>query len=178
MTLAVTLGLTLSGALVWQSTEAAFTATTATGQNTWQTGNVQIRHDAASVPFTAQNLVPGTTGTRCITVTYDGTVGPVDVRLYAQDATGGALGDHLTLTVWEGTGGNATCTGFTRAGNDPIYSGPMTTFATTSAGAGGVGWWSPTLTGEARTYEISYTVGVNAPQSSSYGVSFVWEARS
>lgn len=178
MALAVIVGLAVSGGLVWRSTEAAFTATTATGQNTWHTGTVVIRHDAVSVPFTAHDLTPGTTGKRCISVTYDGTVVPVDVRLYAADPTGGALGDHITLTVWEGAGGSTSCTGFLPAGNDPIYSGGMTTFAAQSAGTGGVGWWSPAATGEVRTYEFSYTVGADAPQSSSYGVSFVWEARS
>ena len=177
MALAVAFGLTLSGALVWRTTDAAFTATTQTGQNTWQTGSVALRHDAVSVPFTVSNMTPGTTGKRCITVTYDGTVTPAYVRLYTANATDGGLGAHLGFTVWEGTGGTADCTGFQRISDNPIFQGTAGQLAAVTGWSANVGWWNPTTTGETRTYEISYTLGVDAPQSSSYAVAFVWEAR-
>lgn len=167
-------GLLLSGALVWQSTEAAFTATTATPQNSWQTGSVVLSDDATSVAFDVTGLSAGQTGSRCITVTYDGSVVPADVRLYAADVVDGGLAGHLELAVREGTGGGfADCTGFVAG------SGAATATVATFPTDFTTGWgtWAPATTGATRTYEIVYTVAAGAPQGASAGIAFVWEAR-
>lgn len=173
--LGVTMGLTLSGAMVWQSTEAAFTATTATPTNSWQTGTVLLSDDATSVAFAVSDLAPGQSGSRCITVTYEGSVVPAEVRLYAADKVDDGLGGHLELEVHEGTGGGfGDCTGFVAASAVP-YTATVAAFVTDFAT--GWGTWAPSATGASRTYKITYTVAASATQGSSVGVAFVWEAR-
>ena len=175
--LAVAAGLTFSGAVVWRSTEAAFTGTTGNEANSWATGTVLLADDATGVAFQVGDLQPGQTGERCIVVTYQGTVTPADVRVYAADFVEGGLGDHLTLTVREGTGGSfGGCAGFTSGSAVPL-SESVSAFAARTGFASGWGTWTPATNGATRTYQISYTVGPDAPQSSSATLSFVWEAQ-
>ncbi|GAB7193517.1 hypothetical protein NUM3379_42270 [Kineococcus sp. NUM-3379] len=114
---AVPLGLLASGILVYQSSQAAFTAAdTATG-NTWSAGTVTL-NEGSTGTFTAGNLAPGSTGTgtRCFTVTYGGTVNDVDLVMYATGLThtGGPddgssdLEDQLEFTVDAKYGDHAT----------------------------------------------------------------------
>lgn len=72
----------LSGAMVWGGSTATFTATTAAPENTWNTGELTLTNDAGTATFTAENVVPGYTYTKCITVTSASTVAS-DVGLYA-----------------------------------------------------------------------------------------------
>ena len=111
--------LVASSAMVFQASSAAFNATTSDGPNTWSAGTVAISDDdSATAMFTATNLKPLQTGTKCIQVTYDGSLAAA-VKLYG--AASGTLGTYLNLTVEEGTGGTfASCTGFT---GTSVYSG-------------------------------------------------------
>lgn len=124
-----------SGALVWQASYAAFTASTATGANTWSTGTVGITSDqSAQVVFSGLTglkphaslsaLSPGTTGgaytaggattsggSACIKVTYSGSL-TSDVKLHATlsgDTGAGTLGGQILFTVdaVNGAGGDA-----------------------------------------------------------------------
>src|SRR4051794_13933522 len=66
-----------SGALVYQASNAAFTATTATGTNSWATGNVFLSNAMVSgAAFNVTNIKPGVANaqTRCIDVTYTGSL--------------------------------------------------------------------------------------------------------
>lgn len=184
--LAVTAGIALSGALVWQSSYAAFTATTSNPGNSWTAGSIALAdNDSGAALFTASGLVPGSTGSRCITVDYTGTVGAA-VKLYATPVPAAPtdLAPYLELTVEEGTGGTPDCTGFTPTstlygtvpGFDPAKT--LATFTTShSAHSNGVSTWTPT-TAESRTFRIGYKLkDDNAAQGKRAEINFVWEAR-
>jgi hypothetical protein len=103
---AVPVGLVASVTLVWSSSYAAFVDTTATPQNTWGTGVVELGTDRGATALfnTASEglLVPGSSGHRCITVTYTGNVDTADtgVRLYGSLTTGSPeLAAALRITV-------------------------------------------------------------------------------
>ena len=70
------------GLLTIEGSRAAFSASTANGSNTFSAGSVSITDDdAGSVMFNLSNMVPGTTATKCINVTYTGSA-PANVRMY------------------------------------------------------------------------------------------------
>lgn len=184
----VPLGLLVCAALVWQSSYAAFTATT-TAKGTWVTGQVVLHDDDGSgvdgtatgtALFDAAGLMPGSTGSRCLAVTYAGTL-PAAVRFHA--TVTGTLGDHLSVTVEEGSGGGfGSCDGF--AAGRTLFSGTLA-----SLGATHRDWatatpatlpWAPT--GPAtRTYRVTYTLSGATPtsaQGATANATLTWEARS
>ena len=64
-----------SSAMVWQASNAAFTATTNDGVNSFAAGTVALSdNDLGTALFSATNLKPGSTGQACIRVTYSGTL--------------------------------------------------------------------------------------------------------
>lgn len=139
-----TIGVLASLGLVWGGTTAAFTSTTPSGSNSWSTGTVTLSDDdGGAALFTAAGLVPGSSGSNCIAVSYTGTVAAT-VRLYASASTDpSTVASYLDLTVQEGSGGGfGTCTGF--AAGSTVYSGTLAGFtgAKTSF-ATGVGTWTP-----------------------------------
>ena len=78
---AVPAALLLSGAMVFQSSQAAFTASTSNGPESWSAGTVALTDDdATSVIVSATNLRPGSTVTKCINITYSGSLA-TQVRL-------------------------------------------------------------------------------------------------
>ena len=100
----------LSGALVWEASYAAFTDTTSNDNNSWTAGSVTITdNDGGSALFTASGLVPGTTGARCITVTYSGTV-TADIAMTAAYHAGRCHHEparavsHMVVNKGTGTG--------------------------------------------------------------------------
>jgi hypothetical protein len=104
---AVPIGLVLSAAVVWQSTSAAFTATTDNPDNSWQAGSVVLGDsDGGAALFDTTNdsaLKPGSTGSRCIRVDYTGNL-PADIRLYVTTPAAGAttLDPYLVMSVEQG----------------------------------------------------------------------------
>ncbi|GLY18710.1 hypothetical protein LWF15_25155 [Kineosporia rhizophila] len=175
------IGALACGSLVWHTTGAAFSGSTpATGS--WSAGTVSVTDDDhGQATFSTGSdglLASGQTRSRCITVTYTGSlVSGTQVRLYA--SAGGALADQLDLTVAEGTGGAfGDCSGFTATST--LYSGTLAAFATAAASfATGVGAWSPTATPASRSYRFTITVrSTPAAQNASASGSFTWEARS
>jgi hypothetical protein len=183
--LAILLGILLSGAMVLTASRAAFSDTTDNSDNSFTTGDVElVDDDTGAAMFTVTDMVPGQSATRCILVTYQGTVpDPGQVVLYSGGFVDSAsLGDHLDLTVEEGTGGDfSTCTGFNPAGN--IETSTLTDFDTDHTNyANGVGTWDPSGTPESVTYRITVTLDAAAP-SSAQGQSvtdllFIWEIQS
>ena len=100
---AVAVGLMGSGALVWQASSAAFTASTDNDSNSWSSGKVVLTDNDSTVAlFNASGLVPLNTGTNCIEVTYDGNVAST-VKLYAQNPTG-SLGTYIDFDIELGSG--------------------------------------------------------------------------
>lgn len=184
-TLAVVLGILFSGAVVLTASRAAFSDTTSNSNNSFTTGTVDlIDDDSGSAAFTVTNMVPGNTVTRCIRVTYQGTIvntGPV--RLYSGGLTdSGTLGSHLNLTVEEGSGGDfSTCTGF--APSATIESATLTQFNIDHTNyVNGAGTWDPSGTPESRTYRITVQLSASAPSAqqgqSVTNLVFTWETQS
>lgn len=185
---AVLVGLLGSGGFVWHSTEAAFTATTNNASNSWATGSVSITDDdSGTAMFTATNLKPGDTGTKCIRVTYGGSVtASGGVKFYATaftDSTPAGLGAAIDLVVDvsadNGAGTFANCGAFAVGSN--LYTGTLTNLTTANNSfANGLGTWTP-ANGTTRTYRIQYTLNSGAGdslQGKSASVTFNWEARS
>jgi hypothetical protein len=178
---AVPAAIVASGALVWQSSYSAFSATTANPTNNWSAGTVSLSDDDSNTAmFNATGMKPGATGTKCIAVTSTGTL-PSTVKLYGTSyATTKALGTYLTLTVEEGTGGSSSsCAGFT---GTSVFSGTLDSFGTGKTGfSNGVGSWAPTGTAsETKSYRISYTLSGSTPDSAQGGTAalgFTWESQ-
>jgi hypothetical protein len=178
-------GLVVSGGLVWQASYSAFSATSTNPTSNWSSGTVALSDDDANTAlFTASNLKPGATGTKCIAVTSTGSL-PSTVKLYGTGAaTTNALSTYINLTITQGTGGAfGSCTGFTPLGTgSSVFSGTLAGFASSSTGfANGLGTWAPTGSGsETRVFQLVYTLDPAVPNSSQAGTAalgFTWEAQ-
>ncbi|MFL6161390.1 MAG: TasA family protein [Jatrophihabitantaceae bacterium] len=177
--------LAASAAVVWQASYSAFSAQTSNPTNNWAAGTVLLSDDDSNTAmFSASNLKPGNTGSKCIAVTSTGTL-PSAVKLYGTAAaTTNALSTWINLVITQGTGGSfGSCTGFTPlASGSSVYSGTLASFATASTSySNGVGSWAPTGSGsDTRVFQISYTFDPTAPNSTQAGtasVGFTWEAQ-
>jgi len=108
-------GLLAAGLLVWQGSYAAFSATTTNQADSWEAGTLTLTNNGGTGTFaattgaliTAQNIKPGDTQTRCLTVDSTGTSGG-DLAMYRGAVTntdgltangGVGLSDRLGVTV-------------------------------------------------------------------------------
>jgi hypothetical protein len=182
---AVILGWTGSGAMVWHASYSAFSATTVNSANSLSAGSVAISdNDSNAVMFNATGLKPGDVVTKCILVTYSGSLAST-VKLYiaAADTIGGTgLGSYLDMVVDEGTdSGNTfpTCNTITSVTN--IYTGgTLANFASAKTSfATGVGTWAPSGSGQTKTYRIAFTVQNNSSANglTATTIKFTWEAQ-
>jgi hypothetical protein len=178
---AIPLAVLASGGMVWQSSYSAFSATTANPTNNWSAGTVALSDDDSNTAlFTASNLKPGATGTKCIAVTSTGSLAST-VKLYGTSYdTSNGLAANINLKVEEGTGATtASCTGFT-AGST-LYDGAMSTFGTTKTSfATGVSSWAPAGGTATKSYRITYALSPSTPDSAQGGTAalgFTWEAQ-
>jgi hypothetical protein len=175
---ALVVGLIGSGGLVWQGTNAVFSATTSNAANTWSAGTVNLSDDDSSAAmFTAAGLVPGTTGANCLTVTYSGTLATA-VKLYASTPTG-TLAPYLDVVVSEGSGGGfGSCAGFS---GTQIFSGTLAALATASSSyATGIGSFAPSTPGSTKVYKFTWTLDSATPngqQSATTSATFTWESQ-
>ncbi len=100
----------------------AFSATTQNAGNEISTGTVALGdNDAGSAMFQVTGAKPGDTWTKCIKITYTGSL-PADVKNYLS-STPGALTPYLSLKLERGTqttGGFPGCGDFTPAPTDPV----------------------------------------------------------
>jgi hypothetical protein len=178
--------------MVWQSSYAAFTATTKNAGNNWSTGQVVLTNDSAGTArFVVSNMLPGQTQTKCITVTANATV-PGLVKGYAINPVTSTAGleNYIDVTVVDGSGGSfASCTGFTPStgGGVVVNDLPLSTIYLANSYATGFGGWAIAGTGnETRTYEITWTFdttglsqsALNALQGANTGLDFQWELQS
>jgi hypothetical protein len=186
---AIPAALTVSGLVVAQSSYSAYSATTVNPTSNWATGTVALTDDDSNTAaFTASNLKPGSTGSRCIVVSSNGSL-PAAVKLYGTGAaTTKALASDINLTVTQGTGGSfGSCTGYTPlATGASVYTGTLAGFGTAATSfANGVGTWNTAgvATGaapETRTYQLSYSVRTettNDTQGGTAAIGFTWEAQ-
>jgi hypothetical protein len=197
-------GLLLAGMLVWQGSNAAFTATTTSPNNAWNAGTVTLTSNTGAAGafvqtgnavFSVANIKPGSTGFACVTVRSTGSVPGVG-RFYVQNVTGTiapALAPQIRLTVdvgalpngtGPGTNVPASCTGAPVLSN-VISNVALTSLPTTYAAATS-SWTLAGGTGvtENRVYRITWTfdttgtnAGDNLLQGRSAGADFVWEVQ-
>jgi hypothetical protein len=171
------------------ATRSSFSKTTANPSNSFSAGTVAIGdNDAGSSVVSLSAARPGTTSSGCIRVSYTGTLA-ANVHLYG--ATTGTLAQYLTLTITRGTDSAPSfpsCSSFTAdstnyigAGAGVVYSGSLSSFATTypnfaSGLADPQGW---TQNG-AHSYKVAVTLpsgAASAAQGLSSTASFTWEAQ-
>jgi hypothetical protein len=176
-------------ALVVGASWSAFFSTTANPDNVFAAGTVNLGdNDAGSSMYSVSNQKPGDSVTRCIKVTYTGSL-PSTVKLYSSAV--GTVGDFINLVITPGTGSPTfpTCTGFTADAGGPIYSGTLKGFADTynsyttgladNPGSSATSW----VTNDAVVYQFTLTLQDNnaanggASPLSSGQHSFTWEAR-
>ncbi len=182
---AIVAGVAASSALIWQASYSAFTSTTSNPTSNWSSGTVALSDDDTNTAlFTVTGLKPGATGSRCIAVTSDGSLASA-VKLYGTNAsTTNGLSSSISLAVTQGTGGSfGSCAGFAALASSPnLYSGSLAGFASASTDfATGLGNWAPTGTGaETRTFQITYTLDANTPNTAQGGtaaIGFTWESQ-
>ena len=106
----------------------AFSATTQNAGNEISTGTVALGdNDAGSSMFNVTGAKPGDTWTKCIKVTYTGSL-PADVRSWLS-STPGPLTPYLSLKLERGTqttGAFPDCGNFAPASTDPVvYDNPF-----------------------------------------------------
>jgi hypothetical protein len=166
-----------------------FSATTQNSGNEISSGTVTLTdNDAGSAQLNITGAKPGDTWTRCIKVTYNGSL-PADVHSYVVGGTG-PLAPYLHLTLSQGTEAAATfpsCTGFTpdaTNGTGVTYDGPAlgAPTGTYETGANVVPFgqtaWNQ---GDSLVLKSVVTLDAAAPdlaQGNTSGVyAVVWEAR-
>ena len=171
---AVPAALVASGLVVAQSSYSAYSATTVSPTSNWAAGTVALTDDDANAAaFNVTNARPGSTGSRCLVVTSNGTL-PSQVRLYGSNGSGTTnLAAYLDLTITQGTGGSfGSCTGFAPLSSGAeVFHGSLMTFGMTKTSyANGAGSWTPTgAAPESRTFRLDYTVSPDAPNDTMGG---------
>lgn len=199
---AAKLGLTLLvvallGVVAAIGTWSAFSSTTENPGNTFSAGSVSLTdNDTGTAMFTMTNMVPGSTDTGCIKVSYTGTL-TSNVRLYGT-TTGTGLDQYLNLKITRGTyssePGFDSCTNFVAgttnhlgAGAGVIYNGTLQAYGDSySAGLTDPSdCGTPPCAAEAWTnlpenhvykFEITLQDDNNA-QNKNATQAFTWEAR-
>jgi hypothetical protein len=186
---AIPVALAASGLVVAQSSYSAYSATTVNPTSNWASGTVALTDDDSNTAaFTATNLKPGSTGSRCIVVSSNGSL-PAAVKLYGTGAaTTKALASSINLTVTQGTGGSfGSCSGYTPlTTGSSVYSGTLADFGSTATNfSTGVGSWTTAgvasgAAAETRTYQLTYSVRTettNDTQGGTAALGFTWEAQ-
>jgi hypothetical protein len=166
--------------LAFQSTGAAFSATTENAGDAFTAGTVTLSdNDSGTAMFPMLNMEPNDPAVGCIEVTYSGTLDP-QVRTYGAITAGDGLEAYLDLTIERGDG---TCAAFGTStpvwtngtdGDLGIYLGAATDYAS------GVDTWQPTGGGPADVVPYRFTVTLQdniLAQAKSVTVTFTWEAQ-
>lgn len=179
---ALVIGLVAGGA-----TWSAFNAQTHNQSNQFEAGTVTITdNDAGSALFSLAAMRPGNPASRCLQVTYTGSLS-AGVTLYGGTTGGTGLESYLQLTVVRGSNPGGTfgdCTGFTADaadyqgyGNGVLFSGLLSTYPVTRA----AGLTDPTATwatGESHWYMFTVDVSdTDAAEGKSATQTFTWDAR-
>jgi hypothetical protein len=163
----------------------AFSATTQNSGNEITTGTVALTdNDNGQAMFNVTDAKPGDTWSRCIKVTYSGSL-PAEVRAYLQ-STPGVLSPYLTAKIEKGSQASSTfpsCTGFTDEVTE--LDKPLTDPAFPRDWAGGVvsdplnkTQWDQ---GDTSVFRVTLSVSnamPNSLQNQTTGpAAVVWEAR-
>ena len=178
----------LVGGLAGVGTFSAFSSTTSNSSNTYAAGTVYLADDdAGSAMYTVTNQKPGDVVTRCIRVTYTGTLA-ADVKLYTT-STINALGGYVDLKVERGSMSGTTtfpnCTGY--SADSTIFNNTLSNFAATATGySSGLSAYPAAQTqwnnGDSLVYRFTLTLQDNNSANGGSSAlttgahSFTWEA--
>jgi predicted ribosomally synthesized peptide with SipW-like signal peptide len=176
-----------TSALAGFGTFSAFSSTTTNSGNSFAAGTVFVDdNDAGAAMYTVSNQKPGVATTRCIKVTYSGTMA-ADVKLYTT-STVGAVADYIDLTVEKGSGNPAfpNCTGFSP--ESTVYTGELDDFTTSkNSYANGIAAFpgSQTQWNQNDTLVYRFTLTLQDDNNANGGATplstgshaFTWEAR-
>jgi hypothetical protein len=174
------------------ATFSAFSSTTQNSGNSFAAGTVYIAdNDAGSAMYSLTNQKPGVTTSRCIKVTYSGSL-DADVKLYSTSSIG-SVGQYVNLTITPGTQVTSVfpdCTGFVADATGALYSGTLANFVSTHGSyANGLADFPGTLATKWATndsvvyrFDVSVQDDNNANGGASGALStgshtFIWEAR-
>lgn len=156
----------------------AFSSSTQSTANAFSIGTVTLAdNDTDTALYSVSDVVPDDTTTRCIKVTYTGTLN-ASVVLY-RGSLSGTLGPYVTLTVTKGTGDSPTCSDFSAGAT--VYSGTLSAFPA-SAGSGlaltdasGSSTWNAS---DAVTYRFAVVVAddSDATSKSTGSHDFTWQS--
>jgi predicted ribosomally synthesized peptide with SipW-like signal peptide len=175
------------GTVASVGTYSAFSATTVNPGNSFAAGTVVISdNDANSAMYTVAGAKPNDVVTRCIRVTYTGSL-PALVRLYTTTPIN-PFGQYVTLSIDKGTMPVATtypnCTGFTPDAAPNVFTGTLATFGSgrtsfatgVPANPGAAVQW---VNNDSIVYRFTLTMQDNtlAAGGSSGTHSFTWEAQ-
>lgn len=178
--IAFPLAVVASGALIATASYAAFSSSTDNGVNNWRTGAVALTDDDQGLAmFDVDDLVPGSTGSNCITVTAE-TTKPSTVKVFTAEQTDDdQLAQYVGMTVERGTLATAgDCNTFTAA--TTIHQGTLAGLMDADSFGTGLDAWTPATGTDNTTYRFSYDLSEGAPntvQSSEAATTFVWEAQ-
>lgn len=201
--IAVLVGLVACSTVVWQSSHAAFSDTTANGVNTIGAGTVSIVGNTASAMFNTASapLAPGASATLCMGVRYRGSLASPAIRMYftgaeEYDMGGGtwvpltdtntaAMVDDLTdLRIRVSTTDAASDPGTSCAGTftDVTPATSIRTLATTNTSFASslASNWGTVTTDQWRTFQFTYafsSAATNAAQGDAVRFTVVWEAQ-
>ncbi len=164
---------------------SAFTATTSNTGNEISAGSVVIsQHTGATTLYSSSNERPGNPISKCVRVTYGGSL-TAAVKLYV--SSGVTNGSAFNLKVERGSGlespdATMNCTGF--SSESTPYDGALGSFPTTYAGgiagkAGGGTWDADDAVDYRFTISVVDDTTPNAHNSTqgSGSHTFTWEAR-
>jgi len=177
----------VAGLLVWQGSNAAFTATTRNTGNNWETGSVLLSDDdLGAAAFRVSGVVPGQTGSKCLVVTSDSTV-QGEVRVYLDTLGAQGLENNITISLQSGTGGSfSDCAGFVADATLPPLSLATINTSVHDYATGVLPWDTAGLAGETKSYRATWTFDVtgltqtqiDALQGKSASADVVWELQS
>lgn len=171
-------------------TFSAFTSATTNADNSFAAGTVKLADNSAGTAmFTATGLQPGDSQSKCITVSYAGTLRS-SVKLYgvttnvAAGSGGlGSLAPYLHVKIVRGSFAGASpaamaCTGFTADSTGAtLFDSTLDTLASTYS-AGIADPHTPWVTNDTAVYQVTYTLTDNdAAQGKDASTALSFEAR-
>jgi predicted ribosomally synthesized peptide with SipW-like signal peptide len=174
-------------ALVGLGTYSAFTATTTNSGNNISSGTVKIdQHTGAVTLYNVTNQKPGDATTKCLRISYTGSLTASAVKLYV--SSGITNGSQYNLQIERGSGlstlnGTMSCADF--SASSVAYNGDLGSFGT-SYGAGVDGKASAATWATSDSVDYRFTITQNddptanahTSVTSSGSHTFTWEARS
>jgi hypothetical protein len=172
------------GGLVALGISGAFSATTQNAGNEIRTGTVTLAdNDAGQAMFNVDGAAPGDSYTRCIKVTYNGSL-PAEVRTYL-NSTPGALTPYLNLDLWSGSQSAGTFPGCdTFVEGEEVYSGPISSaiFGDWDSGLvvnpiGETEWSQGDVVAFRVTLSLSSSMPDNVQNATTGPATVIWEAR-